>query len=183
MSMNSDIEKVLFTKEELADKISEMGKAISRDYKGESLLLVSVLKGSVVFMADLMRAIDIECQIDFMVVSSYGNDTVSKGNVKVIKDLDIDLKDYSLLLVEDILDSGMTLNRLKQILSLRQPKSIKVCTLLDKPARRKADINADYKGFDVPDEFIVGYGLDYAEKYRNLPYIGILKPEIYSTDM
>lgn len=177
--IENDIEKVFFSKEELDSIVKGLGAEISRDYEGKNLTLVSILKGSVIFMADLMRAITIPCAIDFMCVSSYGSGTESSGNVKIIKDLDIDLQGKDLLLVEDILDSGNTLFFVKKMLSERNPASIKVCTLLDKPERRKAPIFADYSGTFVPDEFVVGYGLDYDEIYRNLPYIGVLKPEIY----
>ena len=177
--MKQDILKTLVSEEELREKVAELGRQISHDYEGESLLLVSVLKGSVVFMADLMRAITIPARIDFMSVSSYGSGTKSRGVVKIVKDLDTPLEGYDLLIVEDILDSGNTLSYLKEILSSRGPKSIRICTLLDKPERRTADIAADYVGFAVPDEFVVGYGLDYDEKYRNLPFIGVLKPEVY----
>ena len=177
--MKEDILKVLLSEEEIAEIIKDLGAKISKDYKGKNLLMVSVLKGSVVFMADLMRAIDISCQIDFMCVSSYGPGTESSGRVKIIKDLDIDLNGFDLLLVEDILDSGVTLSNIKEILLTRNPKSVKICTFLDKPARRKANITADYVGAAVPDEFVVGYGLDYDEKYRNLPYLGVLKPSVY----
>ncbi len=177
--MREDILRTLVSEEQLHEKVAQLGKQISSDYEGKSLLLVSVLKGSVVFMADLMRAITIPARIDFMSVSSYGSGTKSRGVVKIIKDLDIPLEGYDLLIVEDILDSGNTLSYLKEILSSRGPRSIRICTLLDKPERRTADISPDYVGFAVPDEFVVGYGLDYDEKYRNLPYIGILKPEVY----
>lgn len=179
--MEKDILKVLLTEEELARKVKEMGKQITEDYKDKNLLLVSVLKGSVVFMADLMRAIDTYCRIDFLNVSSYGSGTKTSGTVKIIKDLDIDICGYDLLIVEDILDSGMTLSYIKKILMERKPNSVKICTLLDKPERRQVpDIKADYKGFVIPDEFVVGYGLDFDETYRNLPYIGALKPEVYT---
>lgn len=177
--IEQDIEKVFFSKEDLNAMVTRLGKQISKDYEGKNLTLVSILKGSVIFMADLMRAIDIPCEIDFMCVSSYGSGTTTSGNVKIIKDLDIDLHGKDLLLVEDILDSGMTLSHVRNMLQQRSPASIKICTLLDKPERRKADISADYFGDFVPDEFVVGYGLDYDEKYRNLPYIGVLKREIY----
>ena len=170
--MTNDILKVLITKEELEQKVKELGRQISRDYTGKNLLMVSVLKGSVVFMADLMRAVTIPCEIDFMSVASYGSGVKTSGVVKIIKDLDIDLKNRDLLLVEDILDSGMTLNYIKNMLEQRGTRSIRICTLLDKPERRQVDIKADYSGFSVPDEFVVGYGLDFAEKYRNLPYVG-----------
>ena len=177
--MYDDLEKVLLTDEEIAEMISDIGKRISEDYKGKNLLLVSVLKGSVVFMADLMRSIKIPCKIDFMSVSSYGSGTESTGHVKIIKDLDIDLEGYDLLIVEDILDSGNTLYNLKKLLLGRNPKSVKICTFLDKPARRTADIKADYVGVEIPDDFVVGYGLDYNENYRNLPCLGILKRSVY----
>mgnify|MGYP003295874613 CR=1 FL=1 len=142
-------------------------------------MLVSVLKGSVLFMADLMRAVTIPCEIDFMSVSSYGNDTNSSGRVRILKDLDRDIEGYDLIIVEDILDSGKTLSYLKNILQTRNPASIRICTLLEKPERKNSEIFADYSGFDVPNEFVVGYGLDYAQKYRNLPFIGVLKEEVY----
>ena len=178
--MHNDILKKLVTEEELKALVDELGKKISADYKDKNLLLVSVLKGSLVFMADLMRALTIPCAIDFLMVSSYGSGVKTSGVVKIIKDLDINLAGWDLLIVEDILDSGMTLSYIRELLKTRGTNSIRICTLLDKPARRKVDLRADYKGLDVPDEFVVGYGLDYNEKYRNLPYIGILKPEIYS---
>lgn len=180
MSMHDDILKVLLTKEELHEKVKELGRQITQDYQGKNLLVVTVLKGAVVFLADLLREIDVPAEIDFMVVSSYGAGTKSSGVVKIVKDLDVPLKDKDLLIVEDILDSGMTLSYLKELLEGREPRSIRIATLLDKPARRKVDLKADYIGYSVPDEFVVGYGLDYDEKYRNLPYIGILKPEVYS---
>ncbi len=180
MSMHDDILKVLLTQEELREKVKELGRQITQDYQGKNLMIVTVLKGAVVFLADLMREIDVPAEIDFMVVSSYGAGTKSSGVVKIVKDLDVPLKDKDLLIVEDILDSGMTLSYLKELLEGREPRSIRIATLLDKPARRKVDLKADYIGYSVPDEFVVGYGLDYDEKYRNLPYIGILKPEVYS---
>ena len=180
MTMNDDIMKVLVSEEELKAKVAELGAQISRDYEGKNLVLVSILKGSVVFMADLMRAVTIPCSIDFMVVSSYGGgNTTSTGLVKIIKDLDGDLSGKDVLIVEDILDTGITLSNLVPMLKMRNPNSVKICTILDKPSRRKADIAPDYEGFAVPDEFVVGYGLDYDEKYRNLPYIGVLKPCVY----
>lgn len=179
-NMNEDVKEVLLTEEQIQEIVSDLGKRITEDYRGKNLVLVSVLKGSVVFMADLMRAIDIPCTIDFMVVSSYGAGTESSGVVKIIKDLDADLRGVDLLIVEDILDTGRTLSSLIKILKMRNPSSVKICTFLDKPERRLADISADYVGACVPDEFVVGYGLDYDEIYRNLPYVGVLKPEVYS---
>ena len=178
--MKNDILKILVTEEELKRKVNELGAQISRDYEGKNLLLVSVLKGSVVFMADLMRAITIPAKIDFMAVSSYGSGTKTSGVVKIIKDLDLDLNGYDVLIVEDILDSGMTLKYITELLSSRGTNSIKIATLLDKPSRRKVPIKADYFCFDIPDEFVVGYGLDYDEKYRNYPAVGVLKPEVYT---
>lgn len=175
-----DIEKVLITEEEIREKVAELGAQITKDYKGKNLLMVSVLKGSVIFMADLMRAIDLPCTIDFMCVSSYGSGTSSSGVVKIIKDLDIDLHNKDLLIVEDILDSGKTLHYITKMLSDRGTASIRIATLLDKPERRKAPLTPDYSCFNVPDEFVVGYGLDYDERYRNLPYIGVLNPEVYT---
>ena len=179
MSMNDDILRVLYSEEELEAKCAELGAQISKDYEGKNLLLVSVLKGAVVFMTDLMRHITVPCSIDFMVVSSYGSGAKTSGVVKIVKDLDADLVGKDLLIVEDILDTGMTLHYLKQLLQDRNPNSIRIATLLDKPERRRAAVRADYVGYQVPDEFVVGYGLDYDEKYRNLPYVGILKPEVY----
>ena len=178
--MINDIEKVLISEEELKEIIARLGKQITEDYKDKNLLVVSVLKGSVMVMADLLREIKLPLRIDFMSVSSYGSGTTSSGTVKIIKDLDINLAGYDLLIVEDILDSGVTLSNLKQILLTRGPASVKICTLLDKPERRKADIKADYVGAQIPDAFVVGYGLDYDEKYRNLPYVGILSPSVYA---
>ena len=180
--MSADIERVLLSEQDLKETVARIGKEICRDYKDSRnpLILVSVLKGSVVFMGDLMRAIDIPCFIDFMSVSSYGAGTTSSGVVKIIKDLDTNvIEGADLLLVEDILDSGKTLCYLKQLLQTRNPASVKICTLLDKPDRRTAPIQADYVGATIPDAFVVGYGLDYAERYRNLPYVGILKPSVY----
>lgn len=180
IAMTNDILKVLISQQELHKKVEELGAQISRDYAGKNLMMVSVLKGSVVFMADLMRAVTVPCEIDFMSVSSYGHGVKTSGVVKIVKDLDIDLKNRDLLIVEDILDSGMTLNYIKNMLEQRGTRSIKICTLLDKPERRQVDLQADYSGFSVPDEFVVGYGLDFAERYRNLPYVGVLKPSVYS---
>lgn len=179
-NMNDDLKEVLLTEEQIHEIVEGLGKKITEDYRGKNLVLVSVLKGSVVFMADLMRAIDLPCSIDFMVVSSYGAGTESSGVVKIIKDLDADLRGVDLLIVEDILDTGRTLSSLIKILKMRNPNSVKICTFLDKPERRLADISADYVGACVPDEFVVGYGLDYDEIYRNIPYLGVLKPEVYS---
>ena len=177
--MRADIEEILYTEEQLAEIVKNIGRRISADYKDKNLFMVSVLKGSLIFMADLMRAIDIPCSIDFLSVSSYGNGTSTSGAVRILKDLDSSMEGKDLLVVEDILDSGMTLSYLVENLKARRPASVRICTLLDKPERRKMPIQPDYTGAQVPDEFVVGYGLDFAEKYRNLPYVGILKPSVY----
>lgn len=177
--MKNDILKILLTEKEIKQKVAELGAQISRDYADKNLLMVSILKGSVVFMADLMRAITIPARIDFMAVSSYGSGVKTSGVVKILKDLDLDLHGYDVLIVEDILDSGMTLSYIKGLLEQRGTRSIRIATLLDKPSRRKVDIKADYFCFDIPDEFVVGYGLDFNEKYRNFPSVGVLKPKVY----
>ena len=177
--MEKDIESVLISAEEIEKKVAAVGEQISKDFEGRDPIFVGVLKGCFIFMADLMRHVKINCSVDFMAVSSY-NGTSSTGAVKINKDLNQDIAGKDVILVEDILDSGVTLNYLKNYLSVRQPASIHVVALMDKPSRRKADIYADYSCFEVPDAFVVGYGLDYNERYRNLPYIGILKPKIYT---
>ncbi|MCM1286337.1 MAG: hypoxanthine phosphoribosyltransferase [Acetobacter sp.] len=177
--MNKDVEKILVTEEELHEIAKKLGKKITDDYKGKKLLIVGVLKGSIYFFTDLSRYIDLPCNIDFIQASSYGASTVSSGNIKITKDISQDLTGFDVLLVEDILDTGKTLKYIHDMLSKRNPESIAVVTLLDKPARRTADIEADYVGVDVPNEFVVGYGLDYNQFYRNLPYIAVLKREIY----
>lgn len=176
----NDIEKVLLSEEQIKEICVDLGKKITEDYKDKKLLIVGILKGSFIFMADLLREIDLPLRVDFMAVSSYGSGTKTSGNVKIVKDLDLDLSGYDILIVEDILDSGVTLSYLKSMLLTRSPKSFKICTFLDKPSRRKADIYADYVGTVVPDEFVVGYGLDYNEEYRNVRYLGALKREVYS---
>ena len=178
--MNNDIREVLFTEEELKEIVKELGKKITEDYKGKNLFLITVLKGAVVFLGDLMRAIEMPCEIEFMVLSSYGAGTTSTGSVKIIKDIDLPLEGKDVLIVEDILDTGFTLSFLYKLLEDRKPASVEICTLLDKPERRKVDVVAKYVGRQIPDEFVVGYGLDYDEQYRNLPFIGVLKPEVYS---
>lgn len=174
--MNKNVERILISEDELQKKVAELGAKITKDYKDKNLMIVGILKGSVVFMADLMRAIDLNCKVDFMSISSYFG-TKSTGQVRIVLDLNKPINDYDILIVEDILDSGITLSYIKQLLLPRNPKSIRICTLLDKPARREADIKADYYGFIIPDGFVIGYGLDYDEDYRNLPYIGIIKQE------
>ena len=179
-NMKEDVLRVLLSEDEIREKVRELGGKITADYKNSNLMLVTVLKGAVVFLADLMRQIDVPAEIDFIVVSSYGSGVKSSVVVKIVKDLDVPLAGKDILIVEDILDSGLTLSYIKELLESRGPRSIRIATLLDKPSRRKVDLQADYIGFSVPDEFVIGYGLDYDEKYRNLPYIGILKPEVYS---
>ncbi len=177
--MKNDIERVLFSEAELKTRVAELGAQITADYQGKQPVIISVLRGSYIFMADLTRSIDLPCTIDFMAVSSYGSGTTSSGQVRIVKDLSENIEGRDVLVVEDILDSGNTLSYLLKLLQARHVASVKLCTLLDKPSRRTRDIKADYVGYSVPDLFVVGYGLDYAEKYRNLPYIGILKPEVY----
>ena len=177
--MNNAIESILYSREEIEAAVAKIGAEITRDFEGKDPIFVGVLKGCFIFMADLMRHVDISCAMDFMAVSSYSG-VNSTGAVKINKDLSEDIGGRHLILVEDILDSGVTLNYLKHYLTVREPASISIATLMDKPARRKAPIYADYSCFEVPDAFVVGYGLDYNERFRNLPYIGVLKPEVYS---
>ncbi len=176
---DNDIQEVLFSEEQLKNRVREIAQQITADYQGKEIMLISVLRGSFVFMADLCRAIDLPCTVDFMAVSSYGKGTKSSGQVQITKDLSEDISDRHIIVVEDILDSGNTLSYLLKILENRHPASIRLCTLLDKPDRRVKPVEVHYSGFTIPDAFVVGYGLDYAEKYRNLPYIGILKPRVY----
>ncbi len=177
--MHENIERVLVSEEELHRINVRLGAQITTDYAGKNLLVVGILKGSVLFMADLIREIQLPCKLDFLAVSSYGGDTRSSGVVKIVKDIDIELENYDVLLVEDILDSGRTLSYVRDMLRTRHPASIRVATLLDKPERRVVDLKADYVGTSVPDEFVVGYGLDFDQRYRNLPYIGQLKRSVY----
>jgi len=174
-----NIEKVLISKEEIELRIKEMGEQITKEFQGEEVVVVGVLKGSFVFMSDLVRSIDLPLDLDFMVCSSYQSGTQSSGNVKIIKDINVDVENKVVLIVEDIIDTGLTMNHLKELFKVRKCKDFKICTLLDKKERRKVEIHGDYIGFDVPNEFVVGYGLDYAGKFRNLPDIGVLKPEVY----
>lgn len=177
--LEQDIERVLFSEEELKTRVAEIAAQIDEDYAGREPMLISVLRGSFIFMADLVRSISLPCKLDFMAVSSYGAGTTSSGQVKITKDLSESIEGRDIIVVEDILDSGNTLSYLLQLLQARHPASIRLCTLLDKPSRRTKPVQADYTGFVVDDLFVVGYGLDYAENYRNLPYIGILKPSVY----
>lgn len=178
--MNSDIERVLITEEEIKEAVSRIAKEIERDFEGREVLFVGLLKGSVAFMADLIKAYTKKCTIDFMAVSSYGNSTQSSGRVNIVKDLSQPIEGKDIVIVEDIIDSGNTLSFIKSYFAAKKANEVKICTLLNKPDRRVADIAVDYLGFDIPDEFVIGYGLDYAEYYRNLPYVGILKREVYS---
>lgn len=173
------MKQILLTEDEIKQKVSVLGKQITMDYRGKDLFVIGVLKGAIVFLADLVREIELPVQFDFMAVSSYGSSTQSTGAVKILKDLDSTIENKNVLIVEDIIDTGLTLKYLIKNLASRKPASIKICTLLNKPSRRQVDLQVDYYGFDIPDEFVVGYGLDYAEKYRNFSDIGILKPEVY----
>lgn len=177
--MREDIDHILISEEELQKRVAELGAQISADYAGKCPLLVSVLRGSFIFMADLARQVQPFCQVDFMAVSSYGSGTVSSGQVNIVKDLTDSIEGKDVIVVEDILDSGNTLHYLLNILEHRHPASVRLCALLDKPERRVKPVELHYSGFTIPDAFVVGYGLDYSEKYRNLPYIGILKPQVY----
>ncbi|SDO93767.1 hypoxanthine phosphoribosyltransferase [Paenibacillus sp. yr247] len=179
--MYSDIQEVLYSEEQIQGKIKELGDQLSGDYEGKNPLVICVLKGAFIFMADLVKQIRVPLEIDFMAVSSYGQSTKSSGVVKIIKDLDVPVEGRHILIVEDIIDSGLTLSYLIDVLERRNAKTISVVALFNKPARRTVELEPDYAGYVLPDEFVVGYGLDYAEKYRNLPFIGILKPEIYTS--
>ncbi len=176
---DEDIDHILLTEQQIAHRVKELGQQISQDYQGQELLVVGILKGAVVFYSDLIRQINLPVRLDFMVVSSYGSSTDSSGVVRILKDLSQDIQGKHVLVVEDILDTGLTLHYLTNILKHRSPASIEICTLMDKPERRKADIHAKYIGFAIPDAFVVGYGLDYDEKYRNMPSVGVLKEEVY----
>lgn len=177
--MNGKEVNILYSPEQVKNRIKELGQQISHDYKGEDLLVIGVLKGAFIFMADLVREIDLPLELDFISVSSYGASTVSSGEVRITKDLDFSVEGKSVLLVEDIIDTGLTLNYIQEIFKKRNPKSIKICCLLDKPSRRKSTVAAEYVGFTIEDVFVVGYGLDYAGKYRNYPAVCILKPSVY----
>lgn len=180
--IENDIEKILINEEEIKSVIKRLAKQISEDYKDKNLLMISVLKGSILFMADLMRELTIHCKIDFMAMSSYSGGRKSTGVAKIVKDLDMSVEGYDVLIVEDILDSGITLTYILELLKSRNPSSVKICTLLDKPERHKTPLQADYIGHIVPDEFVVGFGLDYDERYRNLPFVGVLKENVYKDD-
>lgn len=177
--MYHDMERVLISRDEIKEKVDELGRAISRDYAGKNPLMVGILKGAMIFMADLVRAVTIDVQFDFIAVSSYGYSSKSTGVVRILKDLDQNIQGRHVLVVEDIVDTGLTLSYLLELLKAREPADVRICALLDKPSRREVEVPVDYKGFTIPDEFVVGYGLDYNEMYRNLPEIFILKREVY----
>ena len=177
--MEKDIKEILFTEEEIKKRIEILGKKISEDYKGKFPLFVCILRGAFMFLADLLREVQIPLSVDFMAISSYGGNTESTGQVKILKDLDTSIKGRDVLIIEDIVDTGLTMDAVTRLLRTRKPKSLKICTLLDKEERRKVPVNISYYGFKIPNKFVVGYGLDYKEKYRNLPFIGILKEKIY----
>jgi hypoxanthine phosphoribosyltransferase len=181
-SMMPDVKEVLITSEEIEAKVREIGARITEDYRGEKPLLIGILRGAVVVMSDLMRNIDLQCELDFMDISSYGTGTSSSGVVRILKDLEEDITDRHVLIVEDIIDTGLTLSYLLRSLQARKPASLEICALLSKPSRRRAELDVRYLGFEVPDEFVVGYGLDYAGAYRNLPDICVLKPEIFAAE-
>lgn len=180
--MNNEIGKILVPREVIAEKVRELGRRISEDYKDGDLILIGVLKGAFIFLADLMREITINVDMDFISVSSYANDTKSSGIVRIIKDVDINISNKHVLIVEDIVDTGLTLNHLKDLFQTRGPKSVKICAIFDKPSRRKVDITVDYKGIEIPNEFVIGYGLDYQGRYRNLPDLCVLNQEIYKKE-
>ncbi len=178
--MKTDIAEVLLDEQTIQNKVMELGKKISEDYKDKNPVMVCILKGGVIFLTNLIKNISIPLELDFMSLSSYGDTTKSSGVVKIKKDIDVDITGRHVIIIEDIVDSGLTLKYINEYFKRHKPASVKICALLDKPGAHKTDIHIDYKGFDVGNEFVVGYGLDYAQKYRNLPYIGILKKEIYS---
>ncbi len=180
MSLYNDAESILITREMIADRVRELGAELSRQYRDKNPLMICILKGSVIFFSDLIRAMDIPLEIEFMAISSYGNSTKSSGEVKVVKDTDKSLEGRHVILVEDIIDTGLTLSYIKNMLERRAPASLKLCALLDKPDRRQIDIEADFVGFKIPNKFVIGYGLDYAQKYRNMPDVCVLNPKIYS---
>lgn len=179
-TMQDDIKSVLYTEEQLKECVQKIADQINKDYEGREIYAIGILKGAMVFYADLVRAVKVPVAFDFMAASSYGKNASSSGEVKILKDLDFSIEGKDVIVVEDIVDSGLTLSYLLRVLKSRHPASVKLCALLNKPERREVNVKVDYVGFDVPNEFLVGYGLDYASKYRNLPYIGILKPEVYT---
>ena len=179
-TVENDIKEILYTEEVIRKRVEELGAQLTKDYAGKSVLIIGVLKGCFIFLADLSRHMDLECEIRFLTASSYGFSSVSSGKVNIDGDIDFDVEGKDVLIIEDILDSGITLTALRAFVAKHKPASLKVCTLLDKPERRQLPITADYTGFECPNEFVVGYGLDYSERYRNLPFVASLKPEVYS---
>ncbi|MBQ1434345.1 MAG: hypoxanthine phosphoribosyltransferase [Clostridia bacterium] len=177
--MHRDVKTILYSEEEIAKRVAELGAEITRDYRGSKLLCVGILNGSAVFLSDLIRKIELPVRVEFMAASSYGSGAVTSGKVNITHDLNFDIAGWDVLIVEDIIDTGLTLSYVKELLLKRGPKSVKIASIFNKPSRRRTELKAEYTGFDVPDEFIVGYGLDYDNRYRNLPYIGVLRPEIY----
>ncbi|WP_338434301.1 hypoxanthine phosphoribosyltransferase [Ligilactobacillus saerimneri] len=180
--MNNDIDKILYSSADIQAEVKRLGQQLAADYHGKNPLVICILKGAILFMADIVRNMDIPLEMDFMDISSYGAGTISTGEVRILKDLDSSVKDRDVLIVEDIVDTGRTLKALSDLLKQREANSIKICTLLDKPERRVEGVDVDYVGFQIPDEFVVGYGMDYAGHYRNLPYVGILKREVYENN-
>jgi len=178
--MKNDIKEIIFTEEVIQKRIIELGAQLTKEYSGKSLLIIGVLKGCFMFLADLVRQVDLECEIRFLTASSYGFSSVSSGKVNIDREIDFDVSGKDVIIIEDILDSGITLTALRAFIAKHKPASLKICTLLDKPERRQLPLTADYTGFMCPNEFVVGYGLDYGERYRNLPYVASLKPEVYS---
>ena len=178
--LHEDIKEILYTEEQIQQKVKELGQTLSRDFVERNPIVICVLKGAFIFMSDIVKHLDIPLEVDFMAVSSYGTSTESSGIVKIVKDLDVSVENREVLIVEDIIDSGLTLSYLIDVLNRRKARTVTVATMFDKPGRRTVSLKVDYTGFSLPDEFVVGYGLDYAEKYRNLPYIGILKEEVYT---
>ena len=181
-TMMDDIGKILVTEEELQRRVKELGEELTRDYAGKEVVMIGILKGAVVFFSDLARAMDVRLTMDFMCLSSYGDSLETTGVVKIMKDLDANITGKHVLIAEDIMDSGLSLSYLKKILMERKPASLKICCILDKPERRECDITPDYTGFTIPNEFVVGYGLDFMGEYRNLPFVGVLKREVYAND-
>lgn len=179
MNINKDVERVLISEEEIKQKVEELAAQITKDYAGKSIFMITLLKGGVLFGVDLMRKIDLPIEIDFMSASSYGSGTTTSGVITIDKDITASIEGKHVLIAEDIIDSGYTLSKVKEVLLSRNPASLKICTILYKPAREKVHVDIDYRGFEIPDEFVVGYGLDYDQKYRNLPYIGVLKRSVY----
>jgi len=178
--MNNSIKDILFSEEMIQKRVAQLGAELTKEYSGKSLLVIGVLKGCFMFLADLVRHIDLECEIRFLTASSYGFSSVSSGKVNIDREIDFDVEGKDVIIIEDILDSGITLTALRAFVAKHKPASLKICALLDKPERRQLPITADYTGFECPNEFVVGYGLDYAERYRNLPFVASLKPEVYS---